>query len=170
MGSIRLFRSTETNFTHNEWVLNEVMNCTVTDGINQDYTVALEYPLEDSKGISSNLVVGAIISVPSIDGRADQLFRIIDKDTSITTITVQAQAKLLADLKENAVRAATLTGLNRKQAITQILNTCLASHPYTAGNLDANTYNGVILNVPEGRALSALIGEENSVLSGYGGV
>lgn len=169
MSNIRLFRSTETDFTHNEWVLNEVISCKPKEGINDDFITELEYPLEDSKGISSNLVVGAIISVPSLDSRPNQLFRIIDKDTSTTTITLQLQAKLLADLKENRVRATTLTGLTRKQAIQAILNLALESHAYSVGNLDTNTNNSVILSVQEGSVLNALIGTDNSVLSEYGG-
>ena len=169
MSNIRLFRSRETDFTHNEWVLNEIISCKPIEELNGDYTTELEYPLEDSKGISSNLIVGALLSIPSLDSRGDQLFRIIDKDTSTTTITIQAQAKLLADLKENRVRAMTLTGLTRKQAIQAVLNAALEPHAYTVGNLDTNTNNGVIVNIPEGSVLSAIIGGENSILSEYGG-
>lgn len=169
MSSIRLFRPNETNFTHNEWVLNEIISCKPSEAINDDYTAELEYPLEDSKGISSNLVVGSIVSIPTIDNRPDQLFRIINKETSLTTITVQMQAKLLADLKENRVRAMTLTGLTRKQAIQAVLNAALDPHNYTVGNLDTNTNTNVIVNIPEGNLLSAIIGAENSILSAYGG-
>lgn len=166
---IRLFRNNETNFNHNEWVLNEVIGCKPSEGVNDDYITELEYPLEDSKNISSNLVVGGLVSVPTLDSRPDQLFRIIDKDTSSTTITVQMQAKLLADLKENRVLPMTLTGLTRKQAIQAVLNAALDPHTYSVGNLDTNTNNSVIVNIQEGSVLNALIGAENSVLSEYGG-
>lgn len=169
MSNVRLFRPTETAFAHNEWTLNEIISCNPVEGINDDFTTELEYPLEDSKGISSNLVVGGIVSIPTIDSRPDQLFRIIDKDTSSTTVTVQMQAKLLADLKENRVRAMTLTGLTRKQAIQTVLNAALETHAYSVGNLDTNTNNGAIINIQEGSVLNALIGAENSVLSEYGG-
>lgn len=75
----------------------------------------------------------------------------------------------MADLKVNAVRAATITGKTRKEAITEIFNRCLDPHIYVAGALDTNTNNSVILNVPEGNPLTATIGDENSVLSEYGG-
>jgi phage minor structural protein len=169
MGNVRLFRPTETNFNHNEWVLNEIISCKVTEGINDDYIAELEYPLEDSKGISSNIAETFILSIPTIDDREDQLFRIIDKQTTSDSVVVQCQSKLLADLKENAIRAATLTGLTRKQAITQILNNCLESHSYSVGNLDANANTNVILTVPESNPLTAIIGDENSVLTEYGG-
>jgi phage minor structural protein len=150
-------------------VLNEIISCKVTEGINDDYIAELEYPLEDSKGISSNIAETFILSIPTIDDREDQLFRIIDKQTTSDSVVVQCQSKLLADLKENAIRAATLTGLTRKQAITQILNNCLESHSYSVGNLDANANTNVILTVPESNPLTAIIGDENSVLTEYGG-
>lgn len=169
MSSVRLYKSTETDFTHNENVLTEIENCKVTEELNGDYTVELEYPLDDSKGISNSLVVGTIPSIPTIDNRSNQLFRIIAKDTDSFSTTVQGQAKLLADLKENRVKAMTLTGLTRKQAIQTVLNAALEPHIYTVGNLDTNTNNNVIVNIPEGSVLSAIIGEENSILSEYGG-
>ena len=169
MGSVRLFRPTESNFTHNEWVLNEIISCKVTEGINDDFVMELEYPLEDAKGISENIIETAIISVPTIDDREDQLFRIIDKETTSNSIIIQCQSKLLADLKENAIRAATLTGLTRKQAIAQILNNCLDPHSYTVGNLDANNNTNVILNVSEDNPLTSIIGDKSSVLTEYGG-
>ncbi|MFT8348767.1 phage tail spike protein, partial [Clostridium saccharoperbutylacetonicum] len=139
------------------------------EGLNDDYIAELEYPLEDSKSISSNLNIDYILSIPTIDNRPDQLFRIIDKDTSLTTVTVQCQSKLLADLKVNAVRPATLTGLTRKQAVAQIFNSCLNPHSYTVGNLDSNNNTNVILNVSEGNPLTATIGDKISVSTEYGG-
>jgi len=166
---VRLFNGRETDFSHNEYVLNEIISCKVTEELNGDYTLELEYPLEDSKDISSNLVVGAIISVPTIDSRENQLFRIIKKETNSNSITVQAQAKLMADLKVNAIRTTIITGKTRKEAIQTILNSALDPHDYTVGNLDANTNTNVILEVKEGNLLSDIIGSENSVLSEYGG-
>jgi len=169
MSSIRLFRNTETDFTHNEWVLNKIISCKPIEGINDDYTTELEYPLEDTKGISSNFIVGGVISSPTIDSRPDQLFRIIDKETTSSTIIVQCQAKLLADLKENRVRAMTLTGLTVAEAITAVLNAALESHNYTVGTKSISTNTNVIVSIKEGSLLSAIVGDENSILSEYGG-
>lgn len=165
---IKLFRNNETDFTHNEWVLNEIIECKVTEELKGDYTVELQYPLED-KGISSNLIIGSVVTIPTMYNRQDQQFRIIDKDTSNDTISVQMQAKLLADLKENRLKAMTLTGMTRKQAIQAVLNAALDPHNYKVGNLDTNTNTNVIVNIPEGSVLNALIGNENSILSEYGG-
>ncbi len=166
---IRLFRSIETDFSHNEWVLNEIISCKVTEEINEDYTMELEYPLEDTKNISSNLVTASIISTPTIDSRDNQQFRIIQKETNSNSISVQSQSKLLADLKENRIRAVTIVGKTRKEAIQIILNSALDPHNYKVGNLDTNANTNVILEVKEGNLLSAIIGSENSVLSEYGG-
>lgn len=165
---IKLFRNNEIDFTHNEWVLNEIIECKVTEELKSDYTTELQYPLED-KGISGNLIIGSVVTIPTMDNRQDQQFRIIDKDTSNDTISVQMQAKLLADLKENRLKAMTLTGMTRKQAIQAVLNAALDPHNYKVGNLDTNTNTNVIVNIPEGSVLNALIGNENSILSEYGG-
>lgn len=167
---IRLFKSTETDFTHNEHVLSEIISCKVSEELNGDYTLELEYPLEDSKNISSNLVIGAIISVPALDDRPDQLFRIIDKETTSSTIIVQAQAKLLADLKTNWSKGMTIAGKTRKEAIQQILGSCLESHVYVVGNLDTNVNRNAILNTDTGNPLTIIIGTgDNSIIKNYGG-
>lgn len=41
---IRLFKNNETNFNHNEFVLNEIISCKPVEAINDDYTTELEYP------------------------------------------------------------------------------------------------------------------------------
>ncbi|GEQ22291.1 hypothetical protein CBU02nite_27970 [Clostridium butyricum] len=166
---IRLFKNTETDFSHNENVLSEVISCKVTEEINGDYTLELEYPLEDSKSISSNLVTGAIISVPTIDDRENQRFRIIEKETDSDSTIVQAQAKLLADLKANRIKATTITGKTRNEAITTVLGAALESHDYTVGNYDISTDTSIIVSAEEGNLLTAIIGDENSILSEYGG-
>ncbi|UYZ35420.1 phage tail protein [Clostridium beijerinckii] len=166
---IRLFKNNETDLSHNEWILNEIISCKVTEEINEDYTMEIEYPLEDTKDISSNLVTASIISTPTIDSRDNQQFRIIQKETNSNSSIVQGQSKLLADLKENRIRAMTIVGKTRKEAIQIILNSALDPHTYKVGNLDTNTNTNVILEVKEGNLLSAIIGSENSVLSEYGG-
>lgn len=166
---IRLFKNNETDFSHNETVLSEVISCKVTEEINEDYTMELEYPLEDTKNISSNLVAASIISTPTIDSRDNQQFRIIQKENNSNSITVQSQSKLLADLKENRIRAITIVGKTRKEAIQIILDNALDTHNYKVGDLDTNTNTNVILEVKEGNLLSAIIGSDNSVLSEYGG-
>lgn len=167
---IRLFRPTETDFSHNEWCLTEIISCTVIEELNGDYTLKLEYPLEDSKGISANLIRGAILCVPTIDNRDNQLFRIIKTDKTETTIMVEAQAKLLSDLKSNWCTPMTIIGKTRKEAIAQILDSCLDPHDYSTGSLDKNTNKSVLINAEAGNPLSNIIGDnDNSVIKNYGG-
>jgi len=166
---IRVFKSTETDFSHNETVLSEIISCKVTEEINADYIVELEYPIEDTKGISSSLSVASTISVPTIDSRNNQLFRIIEKESTSSSIIVQAQAKLLADLKTNRIKALTITGKTRKEAITEVLHNALESHDYTVGNTDTNVNTSIIVSAKEGNLLTGIIGDENSVLAEYGG-
>lgn len=166
---IRLFKSTETEFNHNECILSEIINCKVTEELNGDFTAELEYPLEDSKNVSSNLVVGAIASIPTIDNRNDQLFRVIEKESNSKSIIVQAQAKLLSDLKENRTKSLTIAGKTRKEAIQMVLDNCLDTHIYRVGNLDTNSNRDVILSLKDGNPLTVIIGSENSIISEYGG-
>lgn len=167
---VRLFRAKETDFSHNEWCLTEIISCTVIDELNGDYTLELEYPLEDSKKISPNLVRGAILSIPTIDSRPNQLFRIIKTEKTETTIIVEAQAKLLADLKSNWCTSMTIIGKTRKEAIKQVLDNCLDQHNYSTGELDTNINKNVLINTEVGNPLVSIIGNnENSVIKNYGG-
>lgn len=166
---IRLWSSTETAFRGNRWVLNETTKCDVTEVVNGEFAVDLEYPLKDTKDLSKNFLRGNLITCPVMDDRPEQQFRIRKVDKSSTGVTVYAQAKLIADLGSNYIRPITLTGLTRKQAIQAVLNAALEPHPYSVGTLDLSYNNNVIVNIPEGTVLNALIGKENSVLSEYGG-
>lgn len=166
---IRLWNSTETAFRGNRWVLNETTKCDITEVTNGEFAADLEYPLKDTKDLSKNFLRGNLITCPVADERPEQQFRIRKVDKTSSGVVVYAQAKLIADLGSNYIRAMTLTGLTRKQAIQAVLNAALEPHSFVVGNLDTNTNNGVIVNIQEGTVLNALIGKENSILSEYGG-
>lgn len=166
---IRLWNSTETNFKGNLWVLNETTSANVTEITNGEFSLDLEYPLKDSKDLSKYFLRGNLITCPVIDDRPEQQFRIRKVDKTSNGVIIYAQAKLIADLSNNYIRPITLTGLTRKQAIQAVLNATLEPHSFIVGNLDTNTTNNVIVNIPEGTVLNALIGTENSILSEYGG-
>lgn len=166
---IKLWNSTEQNFKGNKWILNETKRANITDITNGEFSLDLEYPMKDTKGLSKNIIRGKLITCPVKDERPDQQFRIRKVDKTSSGVIVYAQAKLIADLGSNYIRAMTLTGLTRKQAIQAVLNSALEPHSFVVGNLDINTNNGVTVNIPEGTVLNALIGSENSILSEYGG-
>lgn len=166
---IRLWNSKEKIFKGNRWVLSETTKCNVTEVTNGEFSVDLEYPLKDNKNLSKYFLRGNIITCPVMDDRPEQQFRIRRPIKSSTGITVYAQAKLIADLGSNYIRAMTLTGLTRKQAIQAVLNAALEPHTFKVGTLDLSTNTNVIVNIKEGTVLNALIGKENSILSEYGG-
>lgn len=166
---IRLWESTETNFKSNKWVLNECTKSEITEIINGEFALDLEYPLQDTKGLSKYIVRGNIITCPIKDNRPEQQFRIRKVYKTSSKVVVYAEAKLIADLKANRVRAMTITGKTRKQAIQYILDNTLEQNDFVVGNLDTNNTNNVIVNIQEGSALEALIGTTNSILSEYGG-
>lgn len=166
---IRLWESTEKNFKGNQWILNECTKCEITETINGEFALDLEYPLQDTKGISKYIVRGNIITCPVKDSRPEQQFRIRKVEKTSSKVIVYAEAKLLADLKANRVRKMTIAGKTRKQAIQYIFDNTLEKSSFMAQNLDTNTNTNVIINIEEGSALEALIGKENSILSEYGG-
>jgi len=166
---IRLWESTEKNFKGNQWILNECAKCEITEIINGEFALDLEYPLQDTKGISKYIVRGNIITCPVKDNRPEQQFRIRKVEKTSSKVVVYAEAKLIADLKANRVRKMTIAGKTRKQAIQYVFDNTLEKSSFVAGNLDANTNTNVIINIEEGSALEALIGKENSILNEYGG-
>lgn len=184
---IKLFRSNEINFNHNEMVLTECTVAKVTEDIEGIFDLDLEYPLFDEKGLSQYLVKGNIIQCPisQTDTRGNQLFKIRKriKNTKTKRITVYAQAIARADLMKNWIAGCrVLAGNTRKQAITQILASCVEQQGYYVGNLDTNTNTSINLGIDEDlgtvinyldidvkNPLAGLIDEEKSVKKAYGG-
>jgi len=184
---IKLFRSTEANFDHNEWVLSECTVAKVTEDLEGILDLNLEYPLYDSKELSQYLVKGNIIQCPisQTDIREKQLFRIRKriKNTKTKRVTIYAQAIARADLMKNWIAGCrVLAGNTRKRAIAQILASCVEQQGYYVGNLDTNTNTSINLGLEEDTGnvinyldidaknpLAGLIGDEKSVKKAYGG-
>lgn len=166
---IKVWDSTEKIFNGNKYVLNESTKAEVTEVVNGEFSLDLEYPLQDTKKLSRQLLRGNIITCPVSDGRADQQFRIRKAEKTSSNVIVYAQSKLAADLTSNRIKPMTIIGKTRRQAIDIILKSALDGHSFYVGNLDNNNNTNVILEIKEGSVLNALIGSENSVLSEYGG-
>lgn len=184
---IKLFRGNETNFNHNEWVLTECTTAKVTEDLESIFDLDLEYPLFDEKGLSQYLVKGNIIQCPisQTDTRGNQLFKIRKriKNTKTKKVTVYAQAIARADLMKNWIAGCrVLAGNTRKQAISQILASCVEQQGYYVGNLDTNTNTSINLGLEEDTGnvinyldvdvknpLAGLIDDEKSVKLAYGG-
>lgn len=184
---IKLFRSNEVNFLHNEWILSECTLAKVTEDLEGIFDLDLEYPLFDEKGLSQYLVKGNIIQCPisQTDTRGNQLFKIRKriKNTKTKKVTVYAQVIARADLMKNWIAGyRVLAGNTRKQAIAQILANCVEQQGYFVGSLDTNTNTSINLGIDEDlgtvidyldidvkNPLAGLIDDDKSVKLAYGG-
>lgn len=181
---IRLFRGSETDFEHNEWVLSEIITAVVTEDLEGNFELDLEYQLFDKKGLSKYLIRGNIISCSVGDERKEQLFviRKVNKNTKSRRITVYAQAIARTKLSINFVPGCEIKNKTRKQAIKQILDNCIELHGLSVGNLDNNTNTSInmgiddstgeiidYLDTEEKSPLDCLIDDKNSIKEAYGG-
>lgn len=145
---IRLFVSTETNFNHNKWILNETLSCYVTETTDGIFDLDLEYLLNDKKGLNKYLIRGNIIKCPisTTDSRWEQLFTIRTRkvNTKDNKVTIYAQAKARRDLDLNMVLGLEVpAGKTRKEACQMILDSCIEKQGYYIGNLDTNTNTSI---------------------------
>ena len=166
---IKLFEKNETNFKHNENVMNESISCDITEEINESYEIEGEFPLDDSKNIAPLLVPGKIVSAPSWDTRPDQLFVIRRAKPNLNTVSYFAQHIAIAKLDNNVVLDTYIQGKTRQQAIAQILANTINRHNFIAGNKDTNaSINN--LRIVRYSALEAIKGnKDNTIINRYGG-
>ena len=141
---IKLFTKNETNFDHNGKILNEATSCFVTESLDGIFDMDLEYPLNDKKQLSGDLVRENIIKsvFSQTDSRGEQLFTVRKRslNTKNNRINIYAQAKARRDLDMNMVLGMETTStMNRKQASQMLLNKCVEQEGYYIGNLDTNT-------------------------------
>lgn len=166
---INLYIARETNFNHNEFVLDEAIKCEVTEELNGTFELDLEYPVKDTKGISSNITRGALIKCPVGDKRQPQLFRIRKVTKTTKRITAYAESIPISDLRQNFIRDTNIVGKNRKDAIKQLLDRSQQVHNFTVGALDTNNTLD-ILRIVRYSTLRALVGtDSNTVINRYGG-
>ena len=93
---IKLFTKNETNFDHNGKILNEATSCFVTESLDGIFDLDLEYPLNDKKQLSGDLVRENIIKsvFSQTDSRGEQLFTVRKRslNTKNNRINIYAQA------------------------------------------------------------------------------
>jgi phage minor structural protein len=185
---IKLFTKNETNFNHNGKILNEATSCYVTESLDGIFDLDLEYPLNDKKQLSGDLVRENIIKsvFSQTDSRGEQLFTIRKRslNTKNNRINIYAQAKARRDLDMNMVLGVETTStMNRKQASQMLLNKCVEQKGYYIGNLDTNPNTNINLGLDETTgavinyldisgisALKAFLSDsENSIYKAYGG-
>ena len=183
---IKLFKSDATNFNTCKNILSECLSATITENIDGNFCLDLEYPIADSKGISKLISRGTIIKCPCYDNRPDQLFKVrkISKSTNNKKISVYAEAIARAEFDRNMILGIRIPpGTTRKNAIEMILNSMQDKRRiYKVGNKDTSTNTNINLGFDEKgniinyldiayvSPLKALLDEsENSIYKAYGG-
>ncbi|MBY6816532.1 phage tail protein [Clostridium botulinum] len=168
---INLYEENESNFKHNAYVLNEALKVETEEEINTGFNTNILYPVNDNKDISSMLVPGAIVKIPTWDKRENQLFVIRRSKPSLDNMNIDifAQHILTTRLENNVVLDTNIVGKIRKEAVAQVLNNTLNKHNFTTSNKDTNTTTNN-LRIVRYSALDALIGDkDNTIVNRYGG-
>ena len=166
---INLYEPYEKVYDHNQYVLDECTKCEVTESLNGSLELDLEYPVQDKKQISSNIVRGAVVKCPVGDKRQPQLFRIRKVTKTTTKVRAYAEAIAIADLRGNFVRDTNIVGKTRRDAMIQILANTSQNHAFTVGTLDTNSTID-ILRIVKYSPLRAMVGDdENTIINRYGG-
>lgn len=168
---INLYEKNEINFKHNAYVLNEIIKAESEEEINNGFNANITYPLHDSKELSSMLVPGNIIKLPSWDKREAQLFAIRRYKPSLDNCSVEVNLQhiLTYKLDNNVVLDTYIQGKTRKEAVNQILANTFHKHNFKIGNNDKNTSTNNLRSVRYS-VLDALIGNnDNTIVNRYGG-
>ncbi len=168
---INLYEENESNFKHNAYVLNEALKVETEEEINTGFNTNILYPVNDNKDISSMLVPGAIVKIPTWDKRENQLFVIRRSKPSLDNMNIDifAQHILTTRLENNVVLDTNIVGKIRREAVAQVLNNTFNKHNFTTGNKDTNTTTNN-LRIVRYSALDALIGDkDNTIVNRYGG-
>lgn len=155
---ISLYLSKETDFGHNgEVILSDCKSAPITEKINGQYELELEYPL-DKRGKWQYLLEGNIIKA---DG---QLFRIYHKVKNLNSIKINAR-HIFYDLLDNLLEDVRPTGTTGYGALEWILTHTQYSHPFiSVGDVGGNdTRYFVRKNVVE-----AIMGSDG-IINNWGG-
>lgn len=183
---IKLFNADATNFNTCKNIMSECLSAVMTENIDGNFYIEIDYPLFDSKGLSKLIDRGLIVKCKCYDSRPDQLFRIRkrNRSTGDKKVSLYAECIARADLDRNIVLGVEVpSGKTRKEAIGIVLNAIQDKRRvYNVGTKDTNSNtsinlgfddNGNIINyldVAYISPLKALIDEsENSIYKAYGG-
>lgn len=183
---IKLFNADATNFSTCKNIMSECLSAVMTENIDGNFCIEIDYPLFDNKGLSRLIDRGLIIKCSTYDSRPDQLFKIRkrNRSTGDKKISIYAEAIVRADLDSNIILGVEVpAGKTRKEAIGIVLNAIQDKRrTYNVGTKDTNTNasinmgfdeNGNIINyldIAYISPLKALIDEsENSIYKAYGG-
>lgn len=155
---IRLFASNETDFTHNRYILKNVISCEVNEVENGVFDLTIEYP------INSDIQEEAIIKAPT--PRGEQLFVIERITKTLNGYKAYAVDYISYKLKHNFLDDVRPTLLSCQNSMNYVFSRTASPVPFigTSDILESKTAYYVRMN-----PLQALIGAENSILNTYGG-
>ena len=155
---IRLYANTESDFTHNRYLLKNVISCEVSEVENGVFDLVLEYP------INTDIQEEVVIKAPT--PRGDNLFVVERVTKTLRGYKAYAVDYISYKLKRNFLDDVRPTNLSCQNAVNHILSLTAFPNPFTCTSdiLESRTAYYIRMN-----PLQALIGADNSILNNYGG-
>lgn len=167
---IKMYKPNDTSFKHNKYVMSDILKCEIEEKLNGVFSISVEYPLYDRKGIGQLISRGWVISAPVPDERDDQLFVIseVDKDSKQSKVTAYGRCIGQARLGTNFVRDTNVVGKTRGLALAQILENTLDPHGMSVRyDNDSKQAN---LRIVRYSPLHAMLGsDDNTMINRFGG-
>lgn len=157
---IRLFDRDETDFSHNETVLTDVISAEPDVIANGMYELVLEYPRNE---FAKQLTEGKIIKAPTPNG--DQLFRIYKPIKNLTTYTIYAR-HIFYDLLTNFLEDVRPEKTNGQGALNAILNQAEIDQGFSGISDISDTGTAYYVRKSP---VEALLGASNSFVNVWGG-
>ena len=155
---IRLYASNETDFTHNRYLLKNVISCEINQIENAAFDLILEYP------INPDIQEEAIIKAPT--PRGEQLFVIESITKTLRGYKAYAIDYISYKLKKNFLIDVRPTDLNCQDSVNYMFNNLVNPVPFTATSDIKGISTGYYIRK---NGLEALIGADNSILNRFGG-
>lgn len=152
---IRLFDTTDTNYTSNGDLILHPSKAKVKKADNSDYYLSLELPIEYSEYITEGRIV--VVNTP----QGDQPFRLSNPSKSRTKITVKAW-HVFYDSENYLIKSASVANKNCAEALSAVNSATDDESPFTTGS------NITALGSYTAQSTS-LYGAINDLLKIYGG-
>lgn len=153
---IRLFNKSETDFNHNEHIL-QPLKCEVIEEENG------QFELEFESLLNNKIEVGSIIKVPS--PRGEQLFRVYKLTHTLRKTTGKAR-HVFYDLLSNFIEDTRPTNANGAGALNGILGGTLYPHRFEGISTVSNISTAYYIRK---NPVQAILGQGNSLIGRWGG-
>lgn len=161
---MKIYSSNTTDFDNNGLgFLTDAISCYITDEINGNYQLNLEYPINGH--LSENLIEENIIKCKVADG-TEQLFRIKVVEKNFKTIQITAY-HIFYDLLNNFLEDVFPQNLNGQAFLTHVLNNTNFSTNFTGYS---NISNAKSARYVRKNPVMAIMGDiDNSMVNIFGG-